>query len=50
LSSFDSRSFGAACCAGCDEDLCDDAAGLGLILCGECLRVQINLYFEGLVE
>tara|TARA_R110002153_G_scaffold3864_8_gene18498 strand:- start:3620 stop:3769 length:150 start_codon:yes stop_codon:yes gene_type:complete len=49
LSSYDSRSFGAACCAGCDEDLCDDAAGLGLILCGECQEKMMNIT-SGVVE
>ena len=38
--SWDSRSFGAACCSRCDEDLSDDLAGNGAVLCAPCLKIE----------
>lgn len=42
---FDSRSSGPASCAGCDEELNDEAVEIGLILCPDCLTCQINIAF-----
>ena len=42
---FDSRSHGAASCVGCGVDLCDHAAGAGLILCPACFEVQVQIGF-----
>tara|TARA_R110001592_G_scaffold162403_1_gene395587 strand:- start:841 stop:1029 length:189 start_codon:yes stop_codon:yes gene_type:complete len=43
---FDSRSSGPASCAGCDEELNDEAVEIGLILCPDCLTCQIHIAFE----
>lgn len=42
---WDSRSHGAAECVGCSADLCDAAAGAGLILCPSCFEIQVQIGF-----
>ena len=46
MTAHDSRSHGSAACAGCSEDLCDHAAGAGLILCPSCFEIQVQIAFS----
>jgi len=40
VESWDSRSFGSAECVICSNDICDDLAGLGAVLCVDCMKIQ----------
>lgn len=46
VESWDSRSFGSAECVRCGCDICDDLAGLGAVLCKDCLKIESTIHFK----